>query len=82
MNLVPVKTAWSSQSDRMIKRQQFNKILSKFSISSKGRIHRKKNKQNKQTMDSVDIYMIVQSVCIITGSKGEAGWLDCTLYNY
>lgn len=33
-------------------------------------------------MDSVDIYMIVQSVCIITGSKGEAGWLDCTLYNY
>lgn len=42
----------------------------------------KKNKQNKQTMDSVDIYMIVQSVCIITGSKGEAGWLDCTLYNY
>lgn len=42
----------------------------------------KKNKQNKQTMDSVDIYMIVQSVCIITGSKGEAGWLHCTLYNY
>lgn len=42
----------------------------------------KKNKQNKQTMDSVDIYMIVQSVCIITGSKGEAGWLGCTLYNY
>lgn len=42
----------------------------------------KKNKQNKQTMDSVDIYMIVHSVCIITGSKGEAGWLDCTLYNY
>lgn len=68
----------------MIKRQQFNKILSKFSISSKGHIHRKKNKKNKQTMDSVDIYMIVQSVCItcITGSKGEAGWLDCTLYNY
>lgn len=33
-------------------------------------------------MDSVDIYMIVQSVCIITGNKGEAGWLDCTLYNY
>lgn len=82
MNLVPVKTAWSGQSDRMIKRQQFNKILSKFSISSKGRIHRKKNKQNKQTMDSVDIYMIVQSVCIITGSKGEACWLGCTLYNY
>lgn len=82
MNLVPVKTAWSGQSDRMIKRQQFNKILWKFSISSKGRIHRKKNKQNKQTMDSVDIYMIVQSVCIITGSKGEAGWLHCTLYNY
>lgn len=82
MNLVPVKTASSGQSDRMIKRQQFNKILWKFSISSKGRIHRKKNKQNKQTMDSVDIYMIVQSVCIITGSKGEAGWLDCTLYNY
>lgn len=82
MNLVPVKTASSGQSDRMIKRQQFNKILSKFSISSKGRINRKKNKQNKQTMDSVDIYMIVQSVCIITGSKGEAGWLDCTLYNY
>lgn len=80
MNLVPVKTASSGQSDRMIKRQQFNKILSKFSISSKGHIHRKKNKQNKQTMDSVD--MIVQSVCIITGSKGEAGWLDCTLYNY
>lgn len=42
----------------------------------------KKNKQNKQTMDSVDIYMIVQSVCIITGSKGQAGWLGCTLYNY
>lgn len=42
----------------------------------------KKNKQNKQTMDFVDIYMIVQSVCIITGSKGEAGWLHCTLYNY
>lgn len=42
----------------------------------------KKNKQNKQTMDSVDIYMIVQSVCIITGSKGEACWLDCTSYNY
>lgn len=42
----------------------------------------KKNKQNKQTIDSVDIYMIVQSVCIITGSKGEAGWLHCTLYNY
>lgn len=82
MNLVPVKTAWSGQSDRMIKWQQFNKILSKFSISSKGHIHRKKNKQNKQTMNSVDIYMIVQSVCIITGSKGEAGWLGCTLYNY
>lgn len=79
---MPVKTASSGQSDRMIKRQQFNKILWKFSISSKGRIHRKKNKQNKQTMDSVDIYMIVQSVCIITGNKGEAGWLDCTLYNY
>lgn len=65
MNLVPVKTASSGQSDRMIKRQQFNKILSKFSISSKGRIHRKKNKQNKQTMDSVDIYMIMYSQFVL-----------------
>lgn len=31
-------------------------------------------------MDSGDFYMIVQSVCVITGSKGEAGLvLDCTL---
>lgn len=55
---------------------------SQYHLKDVYRYIEKKNKQNKQTMDSVDIYMIVQSVCIITGSKGEAGWLDCTLYNY
>lgn len=49
MNLVPVKTAWSGQSDRMIKRQQFNNFSQNSQYHLKDvYIEKKINKTNKQ----------------------------------
>lgn len=66
---MPVKTAWSGQSDRIIDGWQFNKNLSKFSLSSQGHIQTKIKKTNKNGFWSC---LHVQSVCVIIGNEGEA----------